>query len=76
MRFLVTGGIYRASGASLRTIETVVEENPLSFATSRMVTIEALPLDFEIRSAYCRNPNSLDLALEFIAEVGGHYSRE
>jgi len=33
----------RASGASLSTIDTVVEENPLSFATSRIVTIEALP---------------------------------
>src|SRR5271154_49376 len=43
MRFLVTAGIYRASGASLSTIETVVEENPLSFATSRIVTIEACP---------------------------------
>jgi hypothetical protein len=26
-------------------METVVEENPLSFATSRIVTIEPLPLD-------------------------------
>jgi hypothetical protein len=37
--------IERASGASLRTIDTVVDENPLSFATSRIVTIEALPLN-------------------------------
>ena len=35
--------MYRASGALLRTIETVVGENPLSFATSRMVTTNGLP---------------------------------
>src|SRR5579885_2594495 len=36
--------MYRAKGALLSTIETVVDENPLSFATSRMVTIRALCL--------------------------------
>src|SRR6266568_785168 len=39
MRFFVTAGMYRASGALFSTIDTVVEENPLSFATSRIVTI-------------------------------------
>jgi hypothetical protein len=34
--------MYRASGALFKTIDTVVEEKPLSFATSRMVTIAAL----------------------------------
>src|ERR1700758_374476 len=37
--FFVTTGMYRASGALFSTIDTVVEENPLSFATSRMVTM-------------------------------------
>src|SRR5579863_3976115 len=44
MHFLVTAGMYRANGALLSTIDTVVEENPLSFATSRMVTIAAFAL--------------------------------
>src|SRR5258708_31593214 len=48
MRFLVTAGIYRDNGALLSTIETVVEENPLSLATSRMVTIEFLTLEERI----------------------------
>src|SRR5260370_42663055 len=41
MRFFVTAGMYRANGALLSTIDTVVVENPLSFATSRIVTIAA-----------------------------------
>jgi hypothetical protein len=35
--------MYRARGALFRTIETVVEEKPLSFATSRIVTINSVP---------------------------------
>src|SRR5580765_1702531 len=38
--FFVAAGMYRAKGALFNTIDTVVEEKPLSFATSRMVTIE------------------------------------
>jgi hypothetical protein len=34
----VESGMYRASDALLRTIETVVEAKPLSVATSRRVT--------------------------------------
>src|SRR5712691_2872868 len=44
MHLLVCGGMYRARGASLRTIETVVTEKPLSLATSRMVTADPLAL--------------------------------
>jgi hypothetical protein len=32
--------MYRASGALFNTIDTVAEENPLLFATSRIVTTE------------------------------------
>src|SRR5579871_6658679 len=39
MRILVGDGIYRARGALLRTMETVVAEKPLSSATSRMVML-------------------------------------
>jgi hypothetical protein len=38
MRPLVVSGMRRASGALFRTMETVAEENPLRWATSRMVT--------------------------------------
>src|SRR5271168_1811311 len=41
MRSLVFAGIKRASGASFNTNETVVDENPLARATSRIVTDEA-----------------------------------
>ena len=40
--FFVLGGMYRASGALFRTMETVVEENPLDLATSRIVAVEPL----------------------------------
>jgi hypothetical protein len=50
MRFLVTAGMYRDNGALLSTIETVVEENPLSLATSRMVTIESLAMEGRMRT--------------------------
>src|SRR5882672_3627831 len=43
MRFLVAAGMYRASGALFSTMETVVEENPLSLATSRIVTMNPFP---------------------------------
>jgi hypothetical protein len=41
MRCLVSAGIYRARGALLKTMETVVGEKPLLLATSRMVTVAA-----------------------------------
>jgi hypothetical protein len=44
--------MYRASGALFRTIDTVVEENPLSFATSRMVTITTLARRNEIAARF------------------------
>lgn len=37
--------MYRAKGALFRTIETVVDENPLAFATSRIVAVGPLALD-------------------------------
>jgi hypothetical protein len=37
------GGPLNDKGALFRTIETVVDEKPLSFATSRIVTTIALP---------------------------------
>jgi hypothetical protein len=40
MRFFVFVGMNRARGASFSTNETVVDENPLARATSRMVTDE------------------------------------
>src|SRR5689334_16973669 len=40
IRSFVTLGMYRASGASFRTMETVEEEKPLCLATSRIVTRE------------------------------------
>jgi hypothetical protein len=40
IRFLVVSGMYRESGALFRTIETVADAKPLSFATSRIVTAE------------------------------------
>ena len=46
-----------------KTIETVVDENPLSFATSRIVTIH--------RPALWVRPG-----LEFAVSAGGHYSRD
>jgi hypothetical protein len=55
--------MYRANGALFRTIDTVVEENPLSFATSRMVTIAGLapesrssnvPKNFQSEPSCCR----------------------
>src|SRR4029077_4090261 len=57
MHFLVAAGMYRDKGALLRTIETGVKENPLSFATSRMVTIGFLSL----RAALRRNLPPLEL---------------
>jgi tetratricopeptide (TPR) repeat protein len=48
-------------------METVVEENPLSLATSRMVMTEVLTITIE-NSAYRRCP------LELQAVAGGHYS--
>src|SRR6267142_3379756 len=38
MRLLVGGGIYLARGALFSTMETVLAENPLVLATSRIVT--------------------------------------
>src|SRR6202022_420424 len=68
MRFLVTAGIYRDSGALLSTIETVVDENPLSLATSRMVTIESLTLEERISNnpgtSLCKPP-ALKFSKEF-----------
>jgi hypothetical protein len=40
MRFFVFVGMKRARGASFSTNETVVDENPLARATSRIVTDE------------------------------------
>jgi hypothetical protein len=60
----------------------VVDENPLAFATSRIVTMEALPLACETlacETLECRTARilkDLSLTLEFKAEVGGHYSRK
>src|SRR6266481_9117596 len=44
MRFLVAGAMERARGALLRTMETVAGENPLAFATSRMVIVRFFSL--------------------------------
>src|ERR1700722_7748242 len=41
MRSFVFAGMNRAKGASFSTNETVVDENPLARATSRIVTDEA-----------------------------------
>src|ERR1700691_4342731 len=38
-RCFVSSGIFRAKGAELRTIEMVVGDNPISLASSRIVTI-------------------------------------
>src|SRR5579871_797516 len=58
MRFLVTAGMYLANGALFRTIDTVVEENPLSFATSRIVTMTGA-LHWDRESRWPRNSVSL-----------------
>jgi len=50
-----------------------VEEKPLSFATSRMVTMEAMPLgNPEVPHSRLQ---PLFLRLEINTEVGGHYIR-
>ena len=78
IRFLVTAGMYRASGALFSTIDTVVEENPLSFATSRMVTMTGLTTNAKTRSCCARKRLVFapEQPLEFRANAGGHYSRE
>jgi tetratricopeptide (TPR) repeat protein len=48
-------------------METVVEENPLSFATSRIVTIDPLPTEAGV--------DLPPTALVIEADAGGHYSR-
>src|ERR1700720_4197418 len=45
MRSLVATAMYRASGALLRTIETVAGETPHCFATSRMVIVRSFARD-------------------------------
>src|SRR5271170_3786266 len=86
MRSLVVSGMYRASGALFRTMETVAEENPLRSATSRMVTaVEAERLREDSEAAARRDlagesfragfesAASMD-SLNFSLVLGGHYS--
>src|SRR5271154_4489095 len=61
MRSLVVSGMYRASGALFRTMETVAEENPLRSATSRMVTAAG--------AARLREDSEIDARRDFPAET-------